>query len=119
MLVTAHDAFMAMYYALEAATDEYPDQGLKTLVQDCDPFVWKDRLSADPAVWVEFSGACSRLRGDDPMTAEEARSFCRDWLAEQAATHEFYSGPLVDAFDSVAAPQGWADALKDVKDNGR
>ncbi len=49
-LTTVHDAFMAMYYALEAATDDYPDQGLQTLVQDCDPFVWKDRLSADPAV---------------------------------------------------------------------
>lgn len=70
MLVTAHDAFMAMYYALEAATDEYPNQGLKTLVQDCDPFVWKDRLSAGPAVWTEFSGACSKLHGDTSMTAE-------------------------------------------------
>lgn len=77
MLVAAHDAFMAMYYALEAATDEYPDQGLKALVQDCDPFVWKDRLSADPAVWTEFSGACSKIHGNAPMTAEEARSFCR------------------------------------------
>ena len=68
MLVTAHDAFMVMYYALEAATDEYPDQGLTTLVQDCDPFVWKDRLSADPAVWTEFSGGvlqAPRRRTDD------------------------------------------------------
>ena len=77
MLVAAHDAFMAMYYALEAATDEYPDQGLKTLVQDCDPFVWKDCFSADPAVWMEFSEACSKIHGNAPMTAEETRAFCR------------------------------------------
>ena len=118
MLAAAHDAFMAMYYALEAATDEYPDQGLTTLVQDCDPFVWKDRLSADPAVWTEFSGACSKLHGDAPMTAEEAHAFCRGWLAEQASRHEFYSGPLVEAFDSMATPQDWEAALADVKDNG-
>ena len=117
MLVTAHDAFMAMYCALEAATDEYPDQGLKTLVQDCDPFVWKDRFSADPAVWTEFSGAFSELYSDAPITAEEARAFCRDWLAKQASRHEFYSGPLVEAFDSVATPQDWEAALEDVKTN--
>ena len=78
MLAAAHDAFMAMYYALEAATDECPDQRLKTLVQGCDLVVGKDRFSADPAVWMEFSEACSKIHGDAPMTAEETRAFCRD-----------------------------------------
>lgn len=118
MEVTAHDAFMAMYYALEAATDEYPDQGLKTLAQDCDPFVWKDRLSADPAVWSEFSTAYSELHGGKAVCVEEARAFCRNWLAEQADEHEYYRAPLVEAFDFVASPQDWEAALADVKDNG-
>lgn len=117
MEVTAHDAFMAMYYALEAATDNYSDQGLRTLVQDCNPFVWKDRLSADPAVWAEFSEAYSGAHGGKAITAEKARAFCRDWLAAQEDSHEFYRGPLVEAFDSVASPQDWEMALGDVRDN--
>ena len=114
MQVTAHDAFMAMYYALEAATDNYPDQGLQTLVQDCDPFVWKDRLSADPAVYAEFSESYSATYGEKPVSAEEARDFCRAWLEKQAETHEFYSGPLVAAFDSIATPEEWERALAEL-----
>ncbi len=88
--VTVHDAFMAMYYALEAATVNYSDQGLKTFVQDCEPFVWKDCLSADPAVYAEFSEAFSASYGEQAVSAEEAHAFCRGWLEKQAATHEFY-----------------------------
>ncbi len=111
MKTTVHDAFVAMYYALEAATDEFPDQGLRTLVRDCDPFIWKDRLSADPAVYEDFSEAFAGASGDKPMGADQSRSFCREWLARQAKRHEFYAGPLVEAFDSVATPEAWADVL--------
>lgn len=114
METTAHDAFVAMYYALETATDEFQDQGLKTLVEDCDPFVWKDRLSADPAVWAEFSTEFSERYGEGTVSPEDARSFCRDWLAEQARDREFYRGPLVEAFDSVAAPADWEAALAEL-----
>ena len=111
MQATVHDAFTAMYYALEAATDNYSDQGLQTFAQDCDPFVWRDRLSADPAVYAEFSEAFSASCGEQAVSAEEARAFCRGWLEKQAATHEFYAGPLVTAFDSVATPEDWEAAL--------
>lgn len=111
MQVTAHDTFMAMYYALEAATDNYSDQGLQTFIQDCDPFVWKDRLSADPAVYAEFSEDYSAAYGEKRITAEQARGFCRSWLEKQAENHEFYAGPLVSAFDSVATPEAWEGAL--------
>lgn len=114
MEVAAHDAFMAMYYALEAATDEYTDPGLKTLVEDADPFVWKDRLSADPAVWAEFSKEFSENYGEGDVSPEEARSFCRHWLTKQGQKHEFYQAPLVEAFDSVATPQDWEAVLAEL-----
>lgn len=112
MNVTAHDTFVALYYALEAATDEFTNQGLATFVQDCDPFVWKDRLSADPAVYAAFSEAYSNRFGEGSIPAEEARLFCRAWLKEQADRHDFYDGPLVEAFDFVATPETWEAALE-------
>ncbi len=114
MRVSAHTAFTAMYYALEAATDEYDDQGLKTFVQDCDPFVWKDHFSADPAVYAEFYEAYSIAYGDKEISPKEARSFCRGWLEQQATTHEFYAGPLVAAYDSIATPEDWESVLADL-----
>ena len=114
MQVTMHDVFVAMYYALEAATDKYDDQKLRTFIQDCDPFVWKDRLSADPAVYAEFSEAYTVAFGDGFVSAEEARVFCRAWLKKQAAAQEFYAGPLVTAFDSIATTRDWASALTEL-----
>lgn len=111
MKVTVHNAFIAMYYALEAATDKFPDHKLGTFVQDCNPFVWKDRGSADPAVYTEFSEAYSRNCGETGASAEESRSFCREWLRGQSEKYEFYRGPLVEAFDSVATPEDWKEVL--------
>lgn len=78
--------------------------------------IWRDQLSADPAVWTEFSTKFAKRYGCKPVSPEEARSFCRDWLAGQAQRHEFYRGPLVEAFDSVATPQEWEAALTELKD---
>lgn len=114
MEVTAHDAFMAMYYALEAATDEYRGNGLKTLVEDSNPFVWKDHLSADPAVWADFSTEFSESFGERTVSPKEARFFCRDWLARQSKERECYHAPLVEAFDSIATPQDWESALEEL-----
>lgn len=111
MKITAHDVFIAMYYALEAAADVLSDHKLKTFVQDCNPFVWKDRGSADPAVYIEFSEAYSHSYGEADISAEESRSFCRNWLREQSEKYEFYRGPLVEAFDSVATPEDWQEVL--------
>lgn len=83
-------------------------------MEDSDPFVWKDKLSADPAVWSEFSAAFTNAYGNSPVSPEQARTFCRDWLEKEAKDHEFYSGPLVVAFDSVATPQDWEDALAEL-----
>ena len=117
MEVTAHNAFIAMYHALKAATDKYPDQGLKTLVEDANPFIWKDHPSADTAVWTEFSAEFDERYKEGTVSPEVARSFCKSWLARQAQRHEFYRGPLFEAFDSVATPREWAAAFNELTDN--
>lgn len=76
----------------------------------------RDQLSADPAVWTEFSTKFAKRYGCEPASPEEARSFRRNWLAGQAQRHEFYRGPLVEAFDSAATPQEWKAALIELKD---
>ena len=118
MEITVHSVFLTMYYALEAAleaaSDEFAGPEFETFVMDCDPFIWKDHISADPAVYSEFSEAYVRSYGEGPVSAEEARTFCRGWLKEQAE-YEYYRGPLVEAFDSVATPEDWERVLSELE----
>ena len=71
-------------------------------------------VAADPAVYAEFSESYSAAYGEKPVSPEEARAFCRAWLKKQPETHEFYAGPLVAAFDSIATPEDWARALAEL-----
>ncbi len=101
----------------ETGRPQHTGQEARTWEEDQVPSIWRDQLSADPAVWTEFSTKFAKRYGCEPVSPEEARSFCRDWLAGQAQRHEFYRGPLVEAFDSVATPQEWKAALAELKDS--
>lgn len=112
------DVYISMYHALDAAYDEdvrLAKEGILNFLTDADPFIWKDRRSADPVVYSEFREAFEKEFGDAEADADSARLFCREWLANQASRHEVYTGTLREAFDSVASPRRWMDVLGHVR----
>lgn len=118
MVVSAYDAFVNMYYALDAAHDERSSDRLTDFVSDANPFLWKDKGSADPAVYIEFEQAWNERFGDREVTAPEARRFVRDHLKAQDGG-EYAFAPagdvtLVEAFDSVVDEESWEEAFSDI-----
>ena len=118
MTVTAHDAFVNMYYALDAAFDEHRSDRLREFVSEANPFLWKDKGSADPALYIEFERAGKREFENDEATAPEARCFVRNYLTTQdEGEYAFASAgdiTLVQAFDSVADEKSWEEAFLDI-----
>ena len=114
MRINCHDAFIAMYYSLDAAYDDarFAKEGVLSFLTDADPFIWKDRMSADPVVYSEFRSTFEGVFGSGTAEAEPVRSFCGKWLDDQIARHEVYAGSLREAFDSVATTQKWKDVLE-------
>lgn len=104
MSVTAYAAFIAMYYALDAAYDAIGDEQLRRYLSDANPFLFKGEGSADPAVYAEFEQAYKGVCGDDP-NAQEALAAVRGYLKGQDA------GVLIAAFDSVVDPGRWEECL--------
>lgn len=118
MTVTAYDAFVNMYYALDAAFDEHNSDRLREFVSEADPFLWKDKGSADPAVYIEFEQAWKKRFGDGQVTPPEARQFVSDYLKTQDEG-EYAFAPagdvtLAEAFDSVADEETWEEALSEL-----
>lgn len=108
-----------MYYALDAAIDDHPSsERLREFASDADPFIWKDKGSADPAVYIEFEQSWDKRFGKREPTAPEARQFARAYLKAQDKG-EYAFAPagdvtLAEAFDSVADEEAWEEALSDL-----
>lgn len=114
MTVMSYDAFVNMYYALTAYEGIKSDR-LREFTSDADPFIWKDKGSADPAVYLEFKQAWNKRFADGYVSAPEARLFARDYLKAQD-DGEYAFAPagdatLVGAFDSVADEEAWEYGL--------
>lgn len=103
MSVTAYAAFIAMYYALDAAYDAIGDEELRRYLSDANPFLFKGEGSADPAVYAEFEQAYKGACGDDP-NAQEALAAVRGYLGRQD------TDALIAAFDSVVDYESWEKA---------
>ena len=107
-----------MYYALDAAFDDHRSERLREFVSDANPFIWKDKGSADPAVYIEFEQAWDKTFGRREPTAPEARKFVRDYLETQDEG-EYSFAPaggitLAEAFDSAADEETWEEALSEL-----
>ncbi|MDD6694013.1 MAG: hypothetical protein PUE38_06580 [Olsenella sp.] len=114
-----HDSFVAMYQALDAAFDEHPSsERLREFASEANPFLWKGKGSADPAVYIEFEHAWKERFGNHEIAAPEARQFVRGHLKTQDED-EYAFAPagdvtLVEAFDSVADEATWEEALSEL-----
>lgn len=103
MTLTAHKAFVAMFYALDAAYDDNHDRDLGSFLSAANPFLFKGEGSADVAVYDEFR--CEyNLQYPEGAKPEEARLFVRGFLDAK-------SDKLVRFFDGVANASSWADAV--------
>lgn len=118
-MTSVYGSFVNMYYALDAVFDEHPSsERLREFASDANPFLWKGKGSADPAVYIEFEQAWKERFGDREVTAPEARQFVRDHLKTQDEG-EYAFAPagdvtLVEAFDSVADEETWEEALSEL-----
>ncbi len=119
MQVDAYDSFVAMYQALDAAFDEHPSsERLREFASEANPFLWKGKGSADPAVYIEFEHAWKERFGNHEIAAPEARQFVRGYLKTQDED-EYAFAPagdvtLVEAFDSMADEATWEEALSEL-----
>ena len=103
MMVSAHDAFVTMYYALDAAYEKTKDERLRQYLSDADPFLFRDGGSADPAVYIEFEREyCAGA--ESAVDEESSLAFVRDYLGRV--------GPLfIAAFDSIVNLENWKSGL--------
>lgn len=108
-----YQAFVSMFYALDVAFKKNGTERLRSFLSEANPFLWKDKGSADPAVYEEFSKSFGERFGIQGATPEEARLFVRDYLGIQDNEYCWAEGDFVAAFDSIVTPQLWERSLEE------
>lgn len=115
MQATDYQVFVTMYHALDAAYDENHSDKVLSFIGDADPYIWKGHVSGDPAVFSEFSKTFAKRFPSGRAAPEEAAEYVRSYLTEQNAKYSWVEGDLVAAFDSVATPELWKQALEEAE----
>lgn len=111
MHTSAHQVFVAMYQALDAAYDASKSKKVFAFCADANPYIWKGKTSADPAVFNTFSKQYESRFKNKETDPSNTLAFVRSYLAEQNSEYAWEEGDLVKEFDSVVAPELWVEAI--------
>lgn len=115
MKADAYSTFVNMFMALDAYWDESGDETLGGYLSEANPYLFKDRGSADPAVWTEFEAAFLKRFPTGYASVEDAHRFVRDYLAGIGDEYSrAYPGKvrLVDSFLDIAPLDRWSEVFE-------
>ena len=120
-MTDAYSTFVNMFMALDALWDECHDNTLAGYLSEANPFLFKGKGSADPAIWAEFSAAFSKRFPDNEASLEDAHDFVIGYL--EGISKEYskaYPGDkhLADAFLEIASAERWVGAFEQQDDEG-
>ena len=114
--------YLCVFFALEYASEQMacPGDALREFLGDANPFLWADKGSADPAIWIEFERAFSSRFPAGDCADEASLAFVREYLASQGA---YYVGvfpggdktPFLELFDKETDLAEWTRMLDDVE----
>ena len=114
--------FFTLDYAFEEALD--PSEGLREYLSDANPFLWKGKGSADPAIWIEFERDYLEHFPSGDAPDSESLAFVRAYLSQQGP---YYIGvfpggdetPFLELFDAETDPTEWTRMLDHLERQAR
>lgn len=118
--------YIATYFTLEYVFENQVTKGvaLSHYLGEANPFIWTDKGSADPAIWIEFEQAFDKRFPSGETTDEESLAFVRDYLSKQGPYYirVFPGGdetPFLDLFDAETDLSEWTRMLDDLERQDR
>lgn len=99
--------FIAMFRALDCLYEESPNEVMREYLSDANPYIFKDRDPADPAIGVEFSDMWISSGLPDDISANDSYYFVKNYL--QAYTD------FASIFDDISLSE-WCDLCNIVKE---
>lgn len=116
------NCYLSMYFTLNYVWDGLakPGNGLSEYLSDANPFLFKGRGSADPAIWLEFERDFLTRFPSGSALDEESLEFVRAYLAEKGPYYmKVFPGgdevPFLNLFDAETDLAEWTRMLDDLE----
>ena len=102
--MTRKQILIAMYKAMDCRYDEL-DESNETLDQfltELNPYIWADRMTADPAIQADFKEFVESRNFGDEIDPVDAYNLTKDFLAEKSVYYsEVFPDPKSIPFDEL------------------
>ncbi len=102
--LTNFELFCLIFYALDAVWDDSHDKKLGEYLSDANPFLWAEKVSADPAVYDDFCKYIPQER----IAIEESYDFARGYINVLPAR---YVKAVRNAF-AVITKEKWLNSVE-------
>lgn len=91
-----YELFCMIYHVIDAKWEETKNDGLREWLSDMNPYIWKERTSADPTIYVEYD----KWIGKKEITLKNSYDIAREYVC--SLNGEYYNfEEIKKAFDSV------------------
>ena len=88
--------FIAMFRALDCLYDETHIDTLREYLSNANPYVFKDRNSADPSIIQDFIGEIAKKYDNSDIDVTMAYTFVKEYLSEKTEFAELFSDISID-----------------------
>lgn len=98
------EEFSLIFFALDSVWQKTPDENLGQFLSDCNPFLWKNIDSADPAMLSEFCEMCPQKE----ISLEDSYKIASEYIT---GLPYYYSDAVRRAWLSIPE-EIWLEAAK-------
>lgn len=115
MQTDAYNTFINMFLSLDAYWDEHRDETIAGFLSEANPYLFKDKGSADPAVWLDFSSLFAKQFLSGRASLRDAHTFVQKYLVDMSEEYsKAYPGGkrLDEAFAEIASLNRWEEAFE-------
>jgi hypothetical protein len=106
-MLTKRQAYLATFYYLDGIYDETRDENLGNLLSSMNPFLFLNSLSADPAIWIDWTMCVEKVTKKTKLSEQEAFTVMIVFLDFNQV--EFSS--VINKVQSAGADENWKASM--------
>jgi hypothetical protein len=113
-MLTYKQALLAAYTILDDLYDKTKGESMAGLLSDMNPFVFKDRTSADPATWKEWITCAEKVQEGGALTEDNAFQALVSFLNFNEVQYGYNAIWILDSIQTLEYQRRWNQLIEKV-----
>ncbi len=110
-MLTKRQAYLATFYYLDRIYDETRDENLGNLLSSMNPFLFLNSLSADPAIWIDWTMCVEKVTKKTKLSEQEAFTAMIVFLDFNQVEFSVDFSPIINEVQNAGADANWKASM--------